>query len=139
MLAAWHQDSSATQAAGEFVGLFALDWQTAQIRIQSILAVPTRTHGLLVQPDGSPDGGFVLSCLRTNNAFQWSPKTPDALTVIAQLQDAGALMHWPLAQHTNDALLGSTRGVARWHPAWEPVFLKWPVGLALDNHWALVG
>ena len=30
VLAAWHQDSSATQPAGEFVGLFALDWQAAR-------------------------------------------------------------------------------------------------------------
>ncbi len=352
VLAAWHQDGSATQAAGEFVGLFELDWQAAQVRILSALAVPTRTHGLLVQPDGgfvavavrpgawivrcdakgqavqwlrmdsepegrtldghvcasadgkwlytaetsarsgqgwvsvrdsqtlrkvaqwrtygvephqllldasgklmvanggilraegdkkrdlhlmdsslvrmdpatgerlgqwrlkeqrlgirhmawsqplatmgsdpasakpllgialqnehddvirrraspvlavwdgdtlqtpaqgqdgagysgdivaSPDGGFVLSCLRTNTAFQWSPKAPEALTVIAQLQDAGALTNWPLAQHADGVLLGSARGVARWHPSLAPVFLKWPVGLALDNHWALVG
>jgi hypothetical protein len=87
----------------------------------------------------SPDGGFVLSCLRTNTAFQWSPKAPQALTVIAQLQDAGALTNWPLAQHADGVLLGSARGVARWHPSLAPVFLKWPVGLALDNHWALVG
>jgi hypothetical protein len=60
------------------------------------------------------------------------------MTVIAQLQDAGALTHWPLADHAHGALLGSARGVARWHPAREPVFLKWPVGLALDNHWVLV-
>lgn len=352
VLAAWHRDSSATQSAGEFVGLFELDWRAAQVRIKSTLAVPTRTHGLLVQPDGgfvavavrpgawivrcdakgqavqwlrmdsepegrtldghvcasadgqwlytaetsagsgqgwvsvrdsqtlrkvaqwrtfgvephqllldasgklmvanggilraegdkkrdlqlmdsslvrmdpatgerlgqwrlkdprlgirhmawshpvgasdgtsgaakpllgialqnehddlirrraspvlavwdgdaiqtpalgeggggysgdivaSPDGGFVLSCLRTNTAFHWSPQAPDALTVIAQLQDAGALTHWPLARHAAGALLGSARGVARWHPALPPVFLKWPVGLALDNHWALVG
>ncbi|MBK6593197.1 MAG: DUF1513 domain-containing protein [Burkholderiales bacterium] len=353
VLAAWHQDSSATQPAGEFVGLFALDWQAAQVRIRSTLAVPTRTHGLLVQSDGgfvavavrpgnwivrcdaqgqavqwlrmdsesegrtldghvcasadgqwlytaetsarsgqgwvsvrdsqtlrkvaqwrtygvephqllldasgklmvanggilraegdkkrdlhlmdsslvrmdpstgerlgqwrlkdqrlgirhmawsqpgrtkggepataqaaalgialqnehddvirrraspvfavwdgdtiqtpalgeggggysgdivaSPDGGFVLSCLRTNTAFQWNPKAPEALTVIAQLQDAGALTNWPLAQHADGVFLGSARGVARWHPSLAPVFLKWPVGLALDNHWALVG
>jgi|JI10StandDraft_1071094.scaffolds.fasta_scaffold157968_3 hypothetical protein len=352
VLAAWHQDASATQTAGEFVGLFELDWQAAQVRIRSTLAVPTRTHGLLVQPDGGfvavavrpgawmvrcdakgqpmqwlrmdtepegrtldghvcasadgqwlytaetsaragqgwvsvrdsqtlrkvaqwrtygvephqllldatgnlmvanggilraegdkkrdlqrmdsslvrmnpttgerlgqwrlkdqrlgirhmawshpvatkggdpatakpllgialqnehddvirrraspvlavwdgdtlqtpaqghdvagysgdivacPDGGFVLSCLRTNTAFQWSPKAPQALTVIAQLQDAGALTNWPLAQYADGVLLGSARGVARWHPSLAPVFLKWPVGLALDNHWALVG
>jgi hypothetical protein len=86
----------------------------------------------------SPDGGFVLSCLRTNTAFQWSPKAPEALTVIAQLQDAGALTHWPQAQQAHGVLLGSARGVARWHPAQAPVFLKWPIGLALDNHWAWV-
>lgn len=352
VLAAWHQDGSATQTAGEFVGLFELDWQAAQVRIRSTLAVPTRTHGLLVQPDGgfvavavrpgswivrcdaqgqavqwlrmdsepegrtldghvcasadgqwlytaetsarsgqgwvsvrdsqtlrkvaqwrtfgvephqllldatgnlmvanggilraegdkkrdlqlmdsslvrmnpttgerlgqwrlkdqrlgirhmawsqpvvtpgssqpaarpllgialqnehddlirrraspvlavwdgdtlqtpaqghdgagysgdivaSPDGGFVLSCLRTNTAFHWSPHAPEDLIAIAKLQDAGALTNWPLAQHADGVLLGSARGVARWHPSLAPVFLKWPVGLALDNHWALVG
>jgi len=352
VLAAWHQDSSATQPAGEFVGLFELDWQATQVHIRSTLAVPTRTHGLLVQPDGgfvavavrpgswivrcdaqgqavqwlrmdsepegrtldghvcasadgqwlytaetsarsgqgwvsvrdsqtlrkvaqwrtygvephqllldasgnlmvanggilraegdkkrdlqlmdsslvrmnpttgerlgqwrlkdqrlgirhmawsqpvatkgsslakatpllgialqnehddvirrraspvlavwdgdtlqtpaqghdgggysgdivaSPDGGFVLSCLRTNTAFHWSPHAPEDLTPIAKLQDAGALTNWPLAQQADGVLLGSARGVARWHPSLAPVFLKWPVGLALDNHWALVG
>lgn len=88
---------------------------------------------------GSPDGGFVLSCLRTNTAFHWSPSAPQTMTVIAQLQDAGALTHWPLADHAHGALLGSARGVARWHPSREQVFLKWPSGMALDNHWALVG
>ena len=87
----------------------------------------------------SPDGGFVLSCLRTSSAFHWSPSSPDALTLIAQLKDAGALTPWPLAQHAPGALLGSARGVARWHPALEPVFLKWPQEMALDNHWVLVG
>ena len=86
----------------------------------------------------SPIGGFVLSCMRTNTAFHWSPEVPETLTVIAQLQDAGALTHWPLAQHAHGALLGSARGVARWHPAQAPAFLNWPIGLALDNHWALV-
>jgi hypothetical protein len=87
----------------------------------------------------SPDGGFVLSCLRTNNAFLWSPKAPASLAEIAQLQDAGALTPWPLEQHANGALLGTARGVVRWHPSLSPVFLKWPSELALDNHWALVG
>ncbi len=86
----------------------------------------------------SPDGGFVLSCLRTNTAFQWSPHMPEDLTPIAKLQDTGALTHWPLAQHADGVLLGSARGMARWHPALAPVFLKWPVVLALDNHWVLV-
>ena len=353
VLAAWHQDNSATQAAGEFVGLFALDWQAAQVRIQSSLAVPTRTHGLLAQPDGgfvavavrpgtwivrcdaegqavqwlrmdsepegrtldghvcasadgrwlytaetsarsgqgwvsvrdsqtlrkvaqwrtygvephqllldasgklmvanggilraegdkkrdlqlmdsslvrmdpttgerlgqwrlkdprlgirhmawsqpvavaggnpvaakpllgialqnehddvtrrraspvlalwdgeslqtpapggdhgggysgdiigTPDGGFALSCLRSNTALRWSPTAPAELTVIAQLKDAGAMTRWPFPQHADGLLLGSANGVARWHPEQEPVFLKWPIGLALDNHWALVG
>lgn len=86
-----------------------------------------------------PDGGFVLSCLRTNTGMHWSPAAPAELPVIAQLQDAGALTRWPLAQHPDGVLLGSAKGVARWHPALAPVFLKWPNGLALDNHWVLVG
>lgn len=87
----------------------------------------------------SPGGGFVLSCPRKNNALQRSPHAPESFKEIAQLQDAGALTHWPLAQHSNGVLLGSARGVARWHPSLAPVFLKWPSGLALDNHWVLVG
>lgn len=297
VLAAWHQEGAAAHAPGDYVGLIELDWQAAQVRIRSALAVPTRTHALLVQPDGgfvavavrpgawivrcdaqgqdvqwlrmdsesegrtldghvcasadgqwlytaethprsgqgwisvrdrqtlrkvaqwrlkdqrqgmrhmawshpeaargsqlapakpllgialqnehddvirrraspvlavwngetlntpapggdhgggysgdivgTPDGGFALSCLRTGTALRWSPSAPSQLTVIAQqLKDAGAMTRWPLPQQADGLLLGSAHGVARWHPEQDPVFLKWPNGLALDNHWALVG
>jgi hypothetical protein len=85
-----------------------------------------------------PDGGFVLSCLRTHTALQWNPATPDAMLSVAQLQDVGALASWPDAQHTQGVLLGANRGVGRWHPTLPPVFLKWPTGMAPDNHWVLL-
>jgi len=87
---------------------------------------------------GTPDGGFALSCLRSNTALRWSPSTPGELTVIAQLKDAGAMTRWPLPRHADGLLLGSANGVARWHPEQDPVFVKWPIGLALDNHWEWV-
>lgn len=85
-----------------------------------------------------PDGGFVLSCLRTHTALQWSPAAPTALTVVAQMQDAGALTPWPLAHASNGMLLASARGLGRWHPTQPPLFVKWPSGFVPDNHWVLV-
>lgn len=63
VVAAWHQDGAPGQIGGEFVGLMALDWEAAQVRVQSRLNVPTRTHGLLVRPDG----GFVAVAVRPGN------------------------------------------------------------------------
>lgn len=86
-----------------------------------------------------PDGGFVLSCMRTNTALRWSPLAPEVLTVVAQLRDAGALAPWDVKQAPAGALLGSARGMGRWHPRQEPAFLPWPGAMALDNHWVVVG
>jgi len=77
VLAAWHRDSGGAQAAGDYVGLFELDWQAAQVRIQSALPVPTRTHGLLVQPDGGfvavavRPGTWIVRCDAKGQAVQW--------------------------------------------------------------------
>jgi len=86
-----------------------------------------------------PDGGFVLSCLRVNAALKWSPAEPEAMVNVALLRDVGALAPWALSQESTGVLLGSARGVGRWHPRMAPVFLAWPGAMALDNHWIMVG
>jgi hypothetical protein len=86
-----------------------------------------------------PQGGFVLSCLRTNMAVQWSPTAPEALVAVAEMQEVGALAPWMLTPDSAGVLLGSARGIGRWHPARAPVFVKWPSGFLPDNHWVLAG
>lgn len=89
VLAAWHQDGSAAQDAADYVGLFELDWQAGQVRIQSSLAVPTRTHGLLTQPDGGfvavavRPGAWMVRCDARGQPVQWlhMDKEPEGRTL----------------------------------------------------------
>lgn len=85
-----------------------------------------------------PDGGFVLSCQRTNVALQWSPKAPADLVAVANLQEVGALAPWGLAKQPQGVLLGAARGLGRWHPTLAAGFLRWPDAMTVDNHWAVV-
>lgn len=85
-----------------------------------------------------PQGGFVLSCQRTNMALQWSPEAPADLVVVANLQEVGALAPWGPAKQPQGVLLGAARGVGRWHPAIAPGFLSWPGAMAVDNHWVVL-
>lgn len=85
-----------------------------------------------------PQGGFVLSCQRTNVALQWSPKAPADLVAVASLQEVGALAPWGLTKQSSGVLMGSARGLGRWHPTIAPGYLAWPRALALDNHWVMV-
>lgn len=84
-----------------------------------------------------PEGGFYLNGERANRVFRWSPAAPGELAVVAELERAGALAAWrPDSQSGADGvIIGSARGMARWHPAMAVNVLRWPVEMALDNHW----
>ena len=85
-----------------------------------------------------PDGGFVLSCQRTNIAVQWSPEAPADLVAVANLQEVGALAHWGSNALSQSVLLAAARGLGRWHPTQAPGYLKWPSAMEVDNHWAVL-
>ena len=86
-----------------------------------------------------PEGGFVLSCLRTNMALHWSPSAPADVQVVAQLREVGALAPLAPQGQAEGVLLAAASGVGRWHPAMPAVFMPWPGGMAPDNHWVLLG
>ena len=85
-----------------------------------------------------PDGGFVLSCQRSNMAVQWSPEAPADLVAVANLQEVGALAHWGSNALSQSVLLAAARGLGRWHPTQAPGYLKWPSAMAVDNNWAVL-
>lgn len=85
-----------------------------------------------------PQGGFVLSCMRTSTALQWSPANPAELSTVAMLQEVGALAPWVSDLHPQGVLMAAARGVGRWHPQVPADMLKWPEGLVVDNHWVVV-
>lgn len=103
------------------------------------LSVPTSsaigTGGYAGDIAAGPDGGLVLSCQREGIAVMWSPAKPDALTVVAQLQEVCALAPLPSGMETAGVLLAAARGAGRWHPTLPPALLRWPRTMALDNHW----
>ncbi|MGB0129487.1 MAG: DUF1513 domain-containing protein, partial [Rhodocyclaceae bacterium] len=82
------------------------------------------------------DGGFYLNGERADRVFRWHPEAPGELQVIAELERAGALAGWR-QDGENGVFIGAARGVARWHPAQPPKMLRWPMNMALDNHWAI--
>jgi hypothetical protein len=101
-------------------------------------AQSTAAGGYAGDITAGPDGGFVVSCLRTHMVLCWNPATPESMPSVLQLENVGALATGSITQPSMGVLLGSSRGVGRWHPTLTPVFLKWPVGMAPDNHWVLV-
>jgi hypothetical protein len=84
----------------------------------------------------APDGGFYLNGERANRVFRWHPDKPGELAVIAELERAGALASWRPGD-LEGVIIGAARGMARWHPVEKPAMLRWPVEMALDNHWTL--
>ncbi|MDA0191166.1 MAG: DUF1513 domain-containing protein [Proteobacteria bacterium] len=84
----------------------------------------------------APDGGFYLNGERANRVFRWHPDKPGELAVIAELERAGALASWRPGD-LEGVFIGAARGMARWHPVEKPAMLRWPVEMALDNHWTL--
>lgn len=84
------------------------------------------------------DGGFYLSAERSHRVTRWHPAAPEHLEVIAELNKAGALAELPL-DGSHASLIGSPRGLGFWHPQRDPVLLRWPVEIAPDNHWTVVG
>lgn len=88
-----------------------------------------------------PNGGFYLNGERVNRVFRWSPEQPGELVTIAELERAGALAAWQQPGGTPDTpgvIIGAARGMARWHPQAAVDMLRWPIELALDNHWVAV-
>lgn len=84
-----------------------------------------------------PNGGFYLNGERAHRVLRWDPDQPAELQVIAELERGGALASWG-PEGGNGVVIGGLRGIARWHPARSPEMLRWPIALALDNHWAAV-
>lgn len=116
-------------------------WDGDALRTPCVLPVGGGYAGDIV---AGPEGGFVLSCLRSNVALQWRPSAPEEMVTVAQLRDAGALAPW-IAQQAGEervaqsgVLLGAAAGLARWHPSLAPAVLKWPAAMMLDNHWVRV-
>ena len=58
--AAWRRIVAGTDAAQDFVGVLALDWNRLQVRVQTEHAVPSRAHGVLAEPSG----GFLVVAAR---------------------------------------------------------------------------
>lgn len=79
------------------------------------------------------DGGFVLSCQKAGQAFWWRHDRPSELTLVARMQQAGALS--PLASLAGAVAIAGARGVGRWHPALPAAMLAWPRAIALGSHW----
>ncbi len=82
-----------------------------------------------------PDGGFVLTAQRANRIVLWRPQQPGELLTIGEVQNPCGL--WPLADAPGVAI-GGGLGLARWHPHEAAQMMRWPVGMAAGNHWALL-
>ncbi|MBK9235660.1 MAG: DUF1513 domain-containing protein [Rhodoferax sp.] len=113
-------------------------WDGDTLRTPSPTAAAGGYSGDIV---AGPDGGFVLSCLRSHVALQWRPSAPDEMVTVAQLRDSGALAPWMAEEagkqrlDQSGVLLAAAAGLARWHPSVAPAVLKWPADMKLDNHW----
>lgn len=114
-------------------------WDGRELQTPSLVGAGGGYAGDIV---AGPDGGFILSCLRTNVALQWRAAAPQEMLVVAQLQEVGALAPWMTSQpphgEPRGVLLVAARGLGRWHPSVAPALLTWPAGMALDNHWVQV-
>ncbi len=114
-------------------------WDGENLHTPSLVSAGGGYAGDIV---AGPDGGFILSCVRTHVALQWRAAAPQEMVVVAQLHEVGALAPWvtsqtPHGEHSG-VLLAAARGLGRWHPSVAPALLKWPAGMALDNHWVPV-
>lgn len=81
-----------------------------------------------------PGGGFYLNGEFAHNVMLWHPGKPAELTVVAELERARSLAPWPAAEG-NGVLIGARNGIARWHPAVAPKFMRWPLDMSVDIHW----
>ncbi len=105
------------------------------------LTVPSRdanASGYAGDIAPGPGGGFVLSGQRVGRGVLWHPDAPAQLFPVAELKELCALAS-PGGSGREGVLLGSERGVARWHPSEPPALLPWPVAMVPDNHWVLLG
>ncbi|RPH46939.1 MAG: DUF1513 domain-containing protein [Burkholderiales bacterium] len=78
-------------------------------------------------------GGFVVTCQPARVALHWDASRPAALTPIARMHEACAVA--PVAVADGGVVVAGALGVGRWHPAMPAVMLRWPMPMALDNHW----
>lgn len=84
-----------------------------------------------------PGGGFVLSGQRVGRGVLWHPDAPQQLFPVAELKELCALA--APRSGRDGVLMGTARGVARWHPSQPPAMLPWPTAMVPDNHWVLLG
>lgn len=83
-----------------------------------------------------PGGGFIVSGQRSHEGLLWHPDAPERWTPIAKLTEPCALAAWP---DRGGVLMGAARGIGFWHPALPPAMLAWPMAMAPDNHWIVLG
>jgi len=82
-----------------------------------------------------PGGGFVLSGQKAGRGLWWQPQASARLTRVAELAGHCALAAFDGGR---GVLIGSPRGIARWHASEAPRMLAWPQAIAPDNHWAVL-
>ena len=106
------------------------------------LQIPTRSalaSGYAGDIAPGPGGGFILSGQKANRGVLWHPDAPGELRAVAELRELCALAAWgqpgPAQEAGNGVLIGSPRGVARWHPSAPAAMLAWPQDMTPDNHW----
>lgn len=109
-------------------------WDGERVTIPSAMPIG---NGYCSDIVSGPDGGFYLNGERANRVMRWHPEKPGELTVIAELERAGALASWR-TDGSDGVFIGSARGMARWHPSQSAGLLRWPIEMALDNHWTTI-
>lgn len=106
------------------------------------LSIPTRANdgvGYAGDIAAAHLGGFALSSNQVGLTQLWHPGMPEKLTSIVALQEAYALAPWHGPDQGGGVLVATALGLARWHPSARPLLLPWPMPMALDNHWVLLG
>lgn len=81
------------------------------------------------------DGGFTLSSHQAGKVYLWHPSRAADLREVVQFKQSYALTRWHDEQALAGVLVATAYGLVRWHAARAPIFLSWPVPMALDNHW----
>ena len=104
-------------------------WDGAQLRLPTH---DVRGGGSAGDIAAGPGGGFVISAQKQGRALWWQPALPELMTVVAEVTEPCALVSsWDEA----GVSLAAGLGVARWHRQQGAQMLRWPAGLAPDNHW----
>ena len=107
-------------------------WDGINLRIPSRSAVGGGYAGDIAP---GPGGGFIVSGQKVGKGLLWHPDAPSELRTIAELRELCALSTWHQTASSSGVLIGSPRGVARWHPTEPPAMLAWPLDMSPDNHW----
>lgn len=101
------------------------------------LQLPSRSpaaKGYVGDISAGPAGSFYLASERAHQVLRWWPRAGAELQTVGELERAGALAPWSV-DGLDGVFIASARGVARWHPLQAPRMLRWPLPMALDNHW----